>query len=342
MATQVHSCSNTDCKVAEDGKCVEGYPLDECPHHGKLSVEELEPAVETSPPVQEIHLIALASGEPLNGAEAGSIKRQFRSRVIGVVGPNDSGKTSLIASLYDLLQVAPIGDVAFAGSSTLVGLEKACHDARAASRRAEPYTERTRVGGDATFYHVDVRGSGFDDVLSILIGDRSGEDYLRANDDISNADEFFELRNADVVTLLVNGAHLVDGQFRHEAKAVTPQIIAALIEAGVLSSRQRLAIVLTKNDLVQVSPNAERAEIEFQQMVEGVRTQHKETISVVEAFVIAASPKCEGKTKRGDGVKALLDFWIAEVPPDPAQEGARPARTRMVDLFTSGGLEKER
>lgn len=61
MTSDTPTCSNHDCRVAEDGKCVEGYELPECPHYGKLSVDAIpEPQhVEVAPPVPETVLIAL-------------------------------------------------------------------------------------------------------------------------------------------------------------------------------------------------------------------------------------------------------------------------------------------
>jgi len=65
------------------------------------------------------------------------------SCVVAIIGPTDAGKTSLIASLYDLLQEGPVAGIGFARSLTLHAFEQACHDARAAlaTRRSAQRTD---------------------------------------------------------------------------------------------------------------------------------------------------------------------------------------------------------
>lgn len=334
MASQPSACANEDCNFAADGKCVEGYALDECPHLFRISVADIEPVDEPETARVAIKLIALDLGEPLNRPQASSLQSRRSSRVVGVIGPNDAGKTSLLASVYDLLQEGPVAGVGFAGSSTLIGFEKVCHDARAPSQRDAPYTERTTQGADVTFFHLDLRPAD-GEIVSLFIGDRSGEDYLAASDDLAAAAEFFELRRADVVALLVNGEHLASSEHRHEAKAAPPQIIDALVEARSFRKGCRLAIVLTKQDSVLGSAHAERVQREFNAMVDGIVTAHGDHLSEIEGFVVAASPKDTTKVDRGYGVDKLLLYWLRDIPsPVPVAIG-RSKSSRMIDLLDS-------
>lgn len=338
MAIAAPICSNPDCKVAEDGKCVETYPLDECPHYGRPAVtdiepvdeqaEDLPPSVDDGPP-----MIPLPLGEALNRGEASALQRRRASRAVGVVGPHFAGKTSLMASVYEILQEGGVAGYTFGGSSTLIGFEMICHDARAASKRAEPHTERTTVGADATFFHLDLGIGEPATITSLFIGDRSGEDYLATADELSNAAGFFELNRADVVTLLVNGEHLADGKLRHEVKASTPQLVDALVEAGSISARQRIAMVLTKKDAIAASPHAERVQADFEEMVAAVVRRHGDRVVDIAPFVVAASPRIANAVKRGEGVGDLVAYWMlptaAETPP-PAR---KVTMTRMIDRF---------
>lgn len=337
MATHSLTCSNPDCSLVSDGKCVEGYEAGECPHAGSISIDDVPEAEEPETEVEFPEpMMALSSGEALNRNEASILQRRHVSRSIGLIGPNNSGKTSLIAGMYDLLQVGPISGAAFAGSSTLIGFEKVCHLARAVSRRMVPHTERTTRGADATFFHLDLHHADIG-LTSLFIGDRSGEDYLAAADQLSQADQFFEIRRADCITLLVNGEQLADSGQRHEAKAVTTQMIDALIEARAIRRGCRLAIVLTKKDSVLASPHAERVQRDFDGLVASIRGSHTPYLGEMKPFVVAASPKeCE-QVKRGEGVGDLLLFWLQTSPPAPnAGEGTRPIFERMIDRLTNG------
>jgi hypothetical protein len=269
------------------------------------------------------------------------LQRRHVSRAIGLIGPNESGKTSLIAGVYDLLQEGPVSSVGFAGSSTLIGFEKVCHLARAASRRTVPHTERTSRGADATFFHLDLHREGIG-LTSLFIADRSGEDYLTANDQISQADQFFEIRRADCVTLLVNGEQLADTGQRHEVKAVTPQVIDALVESEAIRRGCRLAIVLTKKDSVVASPHSDRVHRDFEGLAAAIRRSHSDYLGEIQSFVVAASPKDCEEVVRGEGVGDLLLFWLKPRPPTVVPtDGLGPELHRMIDRLTdSGGADQ--
>jgi hypothetical protein len=340
MATQPLTCGNAECNFASDGKCVEGLTLDECPHLRRISIEDIqdieeavvgEVAAEIAEPTVE-----LDSGEPLDRGIASDLQRRRVSRSIGLIGANESGKTSLIAGLYDLLQSGPLEGVSFAGSSTLIGFEQVCHLARAASRRTTPHTERTTVGVEATFFHLDLQSKDRE-VVSLFVSDRSGEDYLAATDQLSRAEEFFELRRADCVTLLVNGEQLADGEKRHEVKAATPQIVDALVEAGAIRQGCRLAIVLTKKDTVLKSLTVERTTGEFDKLVADMSARHGNYFGEVRSFSVAASPKDSEEVTRGEGIGELLLFWLQDPLPQRAIPiGGRADMPRAIDRFGSG------
>jgi hypothetical protein len=332
MSSKPTGCTNEECKIAVDGKCLEGLSLDECPHATRLNVEDIEEVKEEAISAAQPAVLNLPLGDALDRENASALQCRRVSRTIGIIGPNDAGKTSLIAGVYDLLQCGPVAGVGFAGSSTLIGFEKICHDARAASRRDAPHTERTIAGAEATFFHLDLRPSN-GDVVSLFIGDRSGEDYLTAADDLARASDFFEIRRADTVTLLVNGEHLVSPEHRHEAKAATPQIIDALVEARCLRLGCRLAIVLTKADSVLASAHADRAHREFDELVESVRLKHGGYLGEISRFIVAASPRDSTHVKRGEGVDRLLIYWLNAAPAPPAAPLRKSESGRMIDLL---------
>lgn len=330
------TCANADCKVADTGKCVEGFALEECPHYGRPSVSDIEPVEEigeerlvteeVSPPAMPLPL-----GEGLDKADASILQRRRSSRAIGIVGAQFAGKTSLMASVYEILQEGGVAGYTFAGSATLIGLEMICHDARAASRRPEPHTERTAVGADATFFHLDLGSATPAGITSLFIGDRSGEDYLATTDELANAAGFFELRRADTVTILVNGEQLADPRLRHEIRASTPQLVDALVEAGSIGSRQRLAVVLTKKDAVKASPHAVRVQSDFDEMVAGIGLRHGRRVADVSSFVVAASPRIANAVKRGEGVDKLLEYWMRPTVKEPLPPAQGVELTRVID-----------
>lgn len=314
-------CANPDCRIGETGKCVEGMETDKCPHFGRAPQEATKTADQVS------NGIGLPAGGTLSIADASKLLRAGEGRVIAVVGPSDAGKTSLIASLYDLFQDGPIAGVEFSGSLSLHELEHVCHDARAASRRGTPHINRT-PRGEVKFYHLEVAGGAAGNRLALALGDRAGEEYRSAIDDISVVTGFAEIARADSLTLLVDGERLLDVGARHNLRSNLTLMLQAMIEGGAISGRPRLAIVLTKFDLVQHSADQERIEVDFARLVANVGRTFAGDFSIVQSFRVAASPKSD-VVRRGAGVAELLTFWLEAAPVAPTVQPTIPEAARV-------------
>ena len=303
-------CANPDCRVAQDGRCVEGFAeKSACPQFGKIQIVPAQEAANTSAPANQGVPLPLAA--TLTVEEAQKILRAKESRVIAISGPFDSGKTSLIAGLYDLFQMGQVGRVAFSQSYSLHAFEQAAHDSRAASRRELPEMNRTPIG-QVRFYHLDLVDIPSGAAPAVLLGDRAGEEYLGTRHNPDLAAEFPELRRADVLTMLVDGARLMDAGHRHNVRSEIRQTIQAFVEAGVVKPSQRLAVVLTKLDFVRQGEVASaRALQDFDTLVTGIRTTFGAKFACIRPFAVAAQPKSAG-AHRGEGLDGLLEYWMAE------------------------------
>ena len=316
--TEVIICANRQCRVAGDRKCLEGYEeLGQCPYYGReLEAGEEEGSSHEEDAEATFDGIRLPNALALEAPGANRILTILPSRMIGVIGAYDSGKTSIIAGLYDLFQTGPVAGSLFAGSSTLHGLELICHDARVASNRDEAHSERTKRG-EVRFYHVDVRHGG--ELRSILIADRSGEEYEEVADLAANASAMFELRRADVITILVDGRRLASLVERADTMGAIPLILQGMMENGAFARRPNIAIVLTKDDVVQESVRKDRVMQDFQAIIDGVKNSFGSSLGEIESFVTCASPK-NAAAERGRGLAALLAFWMK---PNAEPQGIR-------------------
>lgn len=298
----VLTCNNPECTVATTGTCANKVDQAECPNFGKVATAA--PAAPASPST-----ITFRSGQKLSMQEATKLLRKRRSHVIAIVGPFDSGKTSLVASLYDLFQEGPVAGTEFVDSTTPHALEFASHHSRITSGRVTPDSERTPVGQPG-FYHLDVCGNGVAEVTTMLLGDRAGEEYRSAADDLEVATEFEELERADTISLLVDGERLVDLETRHNVTSQIEGMLRAFIEAGVTSAGQKVALVLTKLDAVEATKEASgRAHADLDTLLARLRTKYGARFAAIEMFKVAAAPKGE-LVSRGAGVAELLDFWL--------------------------------
>lgn len=332
MADIEVSCSNRECRIAQDGKCLEGYDdLNECPFYGKESEGPGEDdQADDDASADAFDGVHLPDALPLGNTCADRVLSILPSRIIGIIGCHDSGKTSVIAGIFDLFQVGPIMDISFAGSSTLHGFELICHDARVASERDEPHSERTKRG-EVKFYHLDLWRD--DTLKSLLIADRSGEEYEEVADLAANATQMFELRRADVITVLVDGRRLASPTDRADVMGAIPLIIQGMVENGAFERKPNLAVVLTKNDNVLASPRRERVEQDFQSIVEVIRETFAHDFGEFSSFVTSASPK-DVNVERGDGLAAVLDFWL-KPPLEPRGVRQRYRSGRVFDRLTA-------
>lgn len=303
-------CSNPECQVSESGKCIEGQPLTECSHYGKpvVIVERTSPGSSGGP--WHVPGVRLPDAEAFSAVGANTILRNQPTLVVALVGPKNSGKTSLIGGVYDLLMVGPIGEFKFAGSSTLHSFERVCHDSRSASQRKKPYTERTEHG-DATYFHLDLVGPPCGGKRAALFANRAGEQYMATHGDPEHAQEFAELRRADTLTLLADGAKLIDDAERHLVREDIFQSLLAFREAGQTRKWQRVALVLTKLDEVKSHKKSGRALGDFEQIAADVRKEFGEDFADIKTFEVAAYPVGDGAT-RGEGIVALLTYWMSE------------------------------
>lgn len=330
------TCSNRECRVAESGRCVEGLERSVCPHYGHLPEEE---EVSSGPNRlgEESVGLALPGADTLTPASASRILRSHEARVVAILGPKGAGKTSLIASLYDLLQEGAVGGAEYARSETLHAFELACHDARAVSRRGEPEMERTPFG-EVRFYHLDLVGGPAGAGVGLLLGDRAGEEYRLAADNVGNLDPFPEIRRADTLTVLIDGQRLLDPGARHNLRSETTMILQALADGGVLREGQALTLVLTKLDEIETSPQGDRAKIDFDSLHGQIVRLFGDRFSHVTRCFVAASPK-NSTVPRGTGVADVLASWVVQAVTAPTVVPELPISLRAFSRLTPVGQD---
>lgn len=331
-AQEQPGCSNPDCRIRETGRCVDGHEdLTACPFYGrKLAetgpdgpIEESETSTLNVSPNenQRLSLVKISRAEALNLREGTTLLSARPAAVVSIVGPVGAGKTSLIASAYDLFQTGGLDDLYFAESQTLRGFETICHPARASSEAPEVLAGRTDNDPDPFFYHLCLRHRGI--LKDVLISDRSGELYETVSDQPSYARKLIELRHARTVTVLIDGEAMCQPPRRHEILAEARQFLSSIAHAEVLSPGGNLILVLTKTDLIDTADNAAGLRAAFKALVADVKAKHGEALGQVSAMEIAASPQTTG-VDRGFGVEALLRAWL-EAPEQKEQVKPRTA-----------------
>ena len=127
--------------------------------------------------------------------------------------------------------------------------------------------------------------------VDFLLSDRTGENYVDMLDAPSSCRDMPELMRCDCISLLVDGDQLAAPERRHIQVTRTRRLWRALAENAVLGRSWVAAqVVLTKLDVLQASPEADRA---------------------VAAFDSLAGPQASHLTLGGPQAAALLGWtWL--------------------------------
>ncbi len=182
----------------------------------------------TEPPEQDARaeFLELPSGKGLTLDAAKQFTRSHFAQLILFAGTANSGKTTLLASIYLLFQKGPLAGYLFAGSDTLVGFETRTYNARTASKRDSPTTPRTIV---PEHLHLAIRKANLSEpIMDLLLCDLSGEDFREAKDSSDACRQMQLIRRADIFVLLVDGEKLAAPESRRRAEKRSVDTLAQL------------------------------------------------------------------------------------------------------------------
>lgn len=290
-------CSQPGCTVEKDGTCLEGFEnLLECPHfipEEPSSETPLKEQVEEHAFTRTVEYIELHDGEGLRIENAGIVMRKSPTKIVVVAGTEESGKTTLLASLYECFQEGDFGGMLFAGSKTLRGFERRCHLARISSEAKCPDTERTKPGDEGVLLHLRTRDSQLNEPqVDVLLTDISGEIFKLIRSSSEECKRHEIIRRADHFVLLLDGAKIIDPKSRQQNYISGRTLLRSCLDSGMLGPKTKIEIVLTKWDLLHAL-SAEKKE-EVKQFIDIVHSEIRKLFSgknnVLEFFEIAARP----------------------------------------------------
>lgn len=293
-----------------------------------VASESTSPAEQASSTSDERNMVQLPRAGALLIPEANEVTSDISTRVVVLVGDAESGKTTLMGTIYINFLQGPYQDLRFAGSRTLFALEERSFLALAKSGLHPPGTPRTLYGERQTFLQISL-ASKDDLTVSILVGDMSGEYFDRAVDSLDELKKLDFIRRADHLTILVDGAKAADPEKRHVGRARLRQLLRRMMESGLVR-KGGVQIVVTKWDCIAHAGKdaVAFADSEAAELVEVARKFGKPPTT----FRTAARSDYPDLVSPGMGVYDLLNSWLAPREVVDAGEGPIPS-SKPFDLF---------
>jgi hypothetical protein len=209
--------------------------------------------VEVTEPVEEAEseFIEFYSGAALSASDAEVVTLRSRTQLVVLAGAEGSGKTTVLASIYERMNQGAFAGFKFAGSRSLLGFEEICHLNRLVSGGKQPDTQRTRLTDETKYYHLAFRGSEPSATRRhVLLSAMSGELFRMAKDSQEDAERLTFLRRADTIVVLIDGERLATLAQRTSAQADAADILESLLDANMVSPDCRVEMVFSKLDRI--------------------------------------------------------------------------------------------
>ena len=244
---------------------------------------------------------------------ADAFLRSRRARVVALVGGNDVGKTTLLASLYELAGLDRLKNFAFAGCETLRGFEARCYLSRASSNRLDSETKRTPLVAGPRFLHLCFLKESRR--LNLLFADRAGEAYVEMLDSPTIIG-MPELLRADSIALLVDGNDLCDPT-RRQLQITRTRRFWMMLQQNEIVSRTGLSIqlVLTKLDILKKDKEGAAGLAAFENLFVEIRDRYGNGESPPTSHCVAARPAKPSELEFGSGLEELLHAWSSAERP---------------------------
>jgi hypothetical protein len=258
--------------------------------------------------VEKAGFLNLPHGQALRLAETYSITASEDSKMIVLIGPFDSGKTTIETTIYQLFQRKPFCGLYFAGSNSLFGYEERSFYTRLTSKKEMATTPRTSRFDDKIFLHLKLFNCLTKTKTNYLFADISGEEIYSHLGNVETLTQNMPyLRSTHNYTFVLDGKQLSDKNQRNGVIDEIYTMARTIFDAQLFTSRTRVQIVISKYDLIKGNDDI-NLEDTIDKRIQCIVDLSKKYISEVSIHKIAAMPQ-NNHFEIGFGMDKLLNTW---------------------------------
>ncbi len=276
--------------------------------------------------------IELFSGGVLGPADTDAVTLRSPAQLIVLAGAEGSGKTTVLASIYERLSLGAFAGFQFAGSRSLLGFEEICHLNRLTSGNAVPDTQRTVPAEEAAYYHVALTREG--QRRHVLLSAMSGELFRLARNSREDCVRLTFLLRANTIAILIDGGRLVVPESRENAVADAAGILSSFLDAKMLGPHTRVEFVFSKVDCIVDA--GEAAENFLKKTEAKLETKFRRHVPGLVFRRIAARPDTASRSELEDGLAEAFISWSEPRSPaatDTRLQSAPPVHLREFSKF---------
>ena len=299
--------------------------------NGDDASDAVEPS--SSDPLSE-RPVQLPLGNALDSDGAAVRMGAIQTTLVVVGGPQSSGKSTLISSIYERLQQGPILGLHFSWSDTLMGFEKVCHEGRDESGRTSPETLHTSISAGKLYYHLRLFDAGNESQYDLLMSDLSGENYEDTRKFAEACLRLEVLHRADHFVLLLDGERAASLSERHAALDEVITILRALHETGMLNDACNVCVVISKQDLID--ENNEAVSAFYNDIEQRLNEQFANKFASLRCErVVARDPN--GGHPPASGAENMLSYWLQTKrrPPQFEEVLESSGQNRQIDNYVA-------
>lgn len=254
--------------------------------------------------------VAIASSESFEYEDAARFLAGTEAIVVTLIGDRDSGKSTLICSIYDRFLHGPFAGLQSSGVLTITGLEKRAHLERVESGRATPDTQHTSLGEGLRYFHFGTSSEQEPEKRSaLLVSDRAGESYKNARGNPTLLDSLIELPLADYLVVMVDGGRVAELTTRAGSFFAVRQMLQLLADHQPRDANYQIQVVITKTDLVETAHDAVELRASINDFKDRLEESFATRFSSLVFFEIAARAT-KGEYPAAYNVDQLLQNWL--------------------------------
>lgn len=289
-------------------------PTEETSEKDKLADQNLTAFDEPSEQSEELVNTSLIDGaEAFDSNALNRFLLEKSGRTIAIIGEFQSGKTTLSTSIYGFLKDGPFGVLEFAGSRTLIGLEKRLHDSTIESGRSIPDTERTSIQSGLQYLHLELVDSSSGKRRDIFFSDRAGETFTQLRAGEISPNDIEEIKHASFLLILLDGEKVASTRHRTNALENVRQLLRILVEDNSLSPSTIIHVTTTKLDTILEKDNSENILTHLTSFENELNEQFGNSLFILKFVRLAARTSSNSNIGK-ENLSQLASMWVSFEP----------------------------